>query len=601
MCYNQFEEGDNLNREWRMKVTSTNVEALADGADISKILSKILATRGITGIDEAKKFLTANLNDMHDPYTMKDMDLGTDIILDAIDEGKKIIVYGDYDADGITSTTILYKALKRLDANVDYYIPDRESEGYGMSSDRIRTLKGNGTEVILTCDNGISAIEEIELAKSLNISVVVTDHHEQRFIENEDGTRKYIKPLADAIINPKQYDCDYPFSSLCGAGIALKFVQVLFDKLGREEQELQEFIEIAGIGTICDVVDLVDENRIIAKNGIKYINKTSNIGLQALIDVLGLKEKSIKSYHIGFMIGPCINATGRLDTANLSVELLLTNSHDKAYELAKKLFDLNKKRQEMTLTNVEAIIEQIEENKMSNDNVLVVYKKDVHESIAGIVAGKVREKYNLPTIILTGGKEMPKGSGRSIEEYNMFEELLKCKDLLAKFGGHPMAAGLSLEEKNIDTFRKKLLENCMLTEKDLTYKVKIDKRIHLSEVSFELIKNLEILEPHGKANPNPVFAEKNVIVTAIRILGKKQNTLKLTLKIDEKNLIDAISFNRVDEFKELLKKKYGENYNNHLFNPINLKLDLVFTVGVNEFNGNTKRQLKIIDFRLSGK
>ncbi|GAA0177032.1 single-stranded-DNA-specific exonuclease RecJ [Clostridium sediminicola] len=588
-----------MNREWRMKVTSTDVESLADGADISKILSKILATRGITSVDEAKKFLRANLNDMHDPYLMKDMDLGTDIILDAIDEGKKIIVYGDYDADGITSTTILYKALKKLDANVDYYIPDRESEGYGMSSNRIKTLKENGTEVILTCDNGISAIEEIELAKSLDISIVVTDHHEQRFIENEDGTREYIKPVADAIINPKQYDCNYPFSYLCGAGIALKFVQVLFDKLGLEEQELKEFIEIAGIGTICDVVDLIGENRIIAKNGIEYINKTSNIGLLALIDVLGLKEKRIKSYHIGFMIGPCINATGRLDTANLSVELLLANNHDKAYELAKKLFDLNKKRQEMTQTNVEAIIEQIEENKMSNDKVLVVYKKDVHESIAGIVAGKVREKYNIPTIILTGGKEMPKGSGRSIEEYNMFEELLKCKDLLVKFGGHPMAAGLSLEEKNIDILRKKLLENCTLTEKDLMYKVKIDKRIHLREVSFDLIKNLEILEPHGKANPNPVFAEKNVIVTAIRILGKKQNTMKLTLKVDEKNLIDAISFNRVDEFKDLLEKKYGENYGNQLFNPTNLKLDLVFAVGVNEFKGNTKKQLKIIDFRLS--
>lgn len=588
-----------MKREWRMKVTSLDVEALAKRAGISKILSKILLTRGITSIEDAKKFLNASLNDMHKPYLMKDMDIGTDIILNAIDEGKKIIVYGDYDADGVTSTSILYKALAKLEANVDYYIPDRESEGYGMSCDRIKILKDNGTDVILTCDNGISAIEEIELAKSLDITVVVTDHHELRFIEKADGSREYVKPIADAIINPKQNDCDYPYKHLCGAGIALKFVQVLFEKLGFDEDELNEFVEIAGIGTICDVVDLNDENRIIAKNSIELINNTKNIGLQALIEVLALSDKKIKSYHIGFMIGPCINATGRLDTANLSVELLLTDNKEKAYELAKKLNDLNSIRQEMTNINVEAIIELIEDSNMKNDKVLVVYKEDIHESIAGIVAGKVREKYNVPTIILTGGKEMPKGSGRSIEEYNMFEELIKCKDILYKFGGHPMAAGLSLKEENIPKFRERLLKNSTLTERDLTYKVKIDKRIHLSEITFDLIKNLEILEPYGKANPSPIFAEKNIGVSAIRILGKNQNTLKFTLKINNKTLIDGICFNRIDEFMEMLEFKYGSNYKNIMYNPKDLKLDLVFMVGINEFNGNINKQLRIIDFRLS--
>ena len=410
-----------MKNQWRMKVTSVDIEDLSKSAKIDKILSKILATRGINNAEQANRYLAASLKHMYDPYMMKDMDLGTDIILEAIDEGTSIVVYGDYDADGVTSTTILYKALSKLDANVDYYIPDREHEGYGMSCERIKTLYEKGVEIILTCDNGISAIEEVEYAKSLGMIVIITDHHELRFIEKDENVREYIVPEADAIINPKQKDCTYPFKLLCGAGIALKFATVLYEKLGIEEEELNELIEIAGIGTICDVVDLLDENRIIAKNALRLINNTNNMGLQALIQELGLKDKTIKSYHIGFMIGPCINATGRLDTANISVELLLANDMDKAMQLAEKLNSLNKTRQDMTNKYVEEIIEDIENSTLKNDRVIVVFKKDLHESIAGIVAGKVREKYNLPTIILTGGKDMPKGSGRSIDEYIMFE------------------------------------------------------------------------------------------------------------------------------------------------------------------------------------
>ncbi|KYH29995.1 MAG: single-stranded-DNA-specific exonuclease RecJ [Clostridium thermopalmarium] len=587
-----------MKAEWRLRVTKCDVNKLAREAGVNSIIAKILAGRKIQNAEEIKKFMRASLNDLHNPFLMKDMDLGTDIILDAIDEGKKIIIYGDYDADGVTSTTILYKGLLNLDANVEYYIPDREAEGYGMSKDRIKILKEEGAEVILTCDNGISAVEEVKLAKELGMQVVVTDHHELPFIDTEEG-REYIIPEADAIINPKRNDCSYPFKFLCGAGIAFKFIQALYLKLGLDEKEAYKFIEIAGIGTICDVVDLIGENRIIAKNSLEMIKNTENLGLKALMDVLGIKDKEIKSYNIGFMIGPCINATGRLDTASLSVELFTTNDIHRAKELANILYELNKIRQDMTMKNVDDIVQIIQNSDLKNDKVLVIYKEDIHESIAGIVAGKIKEKFNLPTIILTKGKEMPKGSGRSIEEYNLFEELLKCKDLIDKFGGHPMAAGLSIKKENIPILRKRLNENCKLTKEDITPKIKIDKRIPLGFVNEELINSLEDLEPFGKGNSAPLFAEKGILISEIKFLGKDQNTLKLSCFINNKEKIDAIAFNRADEFKEIIKEKYGDKFEKIISNPSGLKLDIIFYPIINEFNGYRNKQLRIKDFRLS--
>ncbi|WP_423237156.1 single-stranded-DNA-specific exonuclease RecJ [Clostridium thermopalmarium] len=584
--------------EWRLRVTKCDVNKLAKEAGVSSIVAKILAGRKIQDAEEVKKFMSASLDDLHNPFLMSDMDLGTDIILDAVDEGKKIIIYGDYDADGVTSTTILYKGLLNLHANVEYYIPDRETEGYGMSKDRIKILKEEGAEVILTCDNGISAVEEVKLAKKLGMQVVVTDHHELPFIETEEG-REYIMPEADAVINPKRYDCSYPFKFLCGAGIAFKFIQALYLKLGLDEKEAYKFIEIAGIGTICDVVDLIGENRIIAKNSLEMIKNTENLGLKALMDVLGIKDKEIKSYNIGFMIGPCINATGRLDTASLSVELFTTNDIHRAKELANILYELNKIRQDMTMKNVDDIVQIIQNSDLKNDKVLVIYKEDIHESIAGIVAGKIKEKFNLPTIILTKGKEMPKGSGRSIEEYNLFEELLKCKDLIDKFGGHPMAAGLSIKKENIPILRKRLNENCKLTKEDITPKIKIDKRIPLGFVNEELINSLEDLEPFGKGNSAPLFAEKGILISEIKFLGKDQNTLKLSCFINNKEKIDAIAFNRADEFKEIIKEKYGDKFEKIISNPSGLKLDIIFYPIINEFNGYRNKQLRIKDFRLS--
>ncbi|KEI00907.1 single-stranded-DNA-specific exonuclease RecJ [Clostridium botulinum] len=584
--------------EWRLKVTKCDTKLLAQQCNISNITAKVLANRNIQNEEEAKKFLRASLEDLYSPFLMQDMQNGIDIILDAIDEGKKIVVYGDYDADGVTSTAILYKGLLELDANVEYYIPDRETEGYGMCSNRIKILKEQGTDIILTCDNGISAVEEVKLAKELGMQVVITDHHELPFKE-EQGEREYIIPNADAIINPKRNDCEYPFKMLCGAGIAFKFIQALYINVGIDDKKAYKFIELAGIGTICDVVDLVGENRIIAKNSLKMISNTTNLGLKCLIDVLGINNKEVKSYNIGFMIGPCINATGRLDTAALSVELLITDDEERAKELASILNDLNKTRQEMTMRNVEEIIDVVENSSFKEDKVLVIYKEDIHESIAGIVAGKVREKFNVPTIILTKGKEMPKGSGRSIEEYNLFEELLKCKELLDKFGGHPMAAGLSIKEENISELRQRLNANCKLTDNDIVPKIKIDKRIPLDIVNDELISEMEILEPFGKGNSSPLFAEKNVSVSQIRVIGKNQNTLKLTCIINDKEKIEAISFNKVNEFKEMLEVKFKNTFEKILLNLSNLKLDLIFYPIINEFNGNRTVQLRIKDFRLS--
>lgn len=568
---------------------------------LSEITINILVNRGVYKPTDIKNFIDPSIENVYDSFLMKDMDKGTEIIKKAIDENKNIVVYGDYDADGVTSTVILYTALKDCGANVSYYIPDRKNEGYGMCSERVEKLKKDGVEVILTCDNGISAIDAIKKAKELGMTVIVTDHHELPFNENE-GNREYIVPDADAIVNPKQKECKYPFEMLCGAGIALKFAKVIYEKIKGDFSKYLELVQFAAIGTICDVVDLKDENRIIAKTGLEYINNTKNIGLNALIKEIGLEEKVIKSYHIGFMIGPCINATGRLETASISAELFLCKDKEKAKVLARKLKELNNERQKMTSESVEETIELIESSSLKEDKILVVYNKDIDESIAGIVAGRIKEKYNLPTIIITKGKDMPKGSGRSIEGYNLFEELIKCKECIYKFGGHPMAAGLTIEEKNIDKLRKKLNSNCKLKREEFIPKIRIDKRVPLKAINMDLIKELEYLEPFGKENPSPIMAEKNIKVEGIKILGKDENTLKIICKVPQSNKrINALGFGIGKEFLEEMKDIYGVRYKDIVENPWNnpLDVDLIYYPQINEFNGFTSTQLKIIDYRIN--
>ncbi|MBU3093287.1 single-stranded-DNA-specific exonuclease RecJ [Clostridium sp. CF011] len=589
-----------MGKKWLIRNTSKDISSIAKSSGVSEVIAKILINRGVNNEIDIKKFMRASIEDLYDPFLMKDMGKATDLIKLAIENNEKIVVYGDYDADGVTSTVIMYKALKYCGANVEYYVPDREHEGYGINIDRIRKLNEQGFEVIITCDNGIAATEQVKLAKELGMIVIITDHHELSFEEDDKGIRTFKVPPADAVINPKQKECNYPFKQLCGAGIAFKFVQALYIKLGINKEYVKEFIEIAGIGTICDVVDLISENRIIAKNALVMLTNTKNLGLKCLKEILSINDKEIKCYHVGFQIGPCINATGRLESAAISVELLLCEEETRAKELAKTLFELNKKRQEMTTENVEEVIELIHHSTFKNDKVLVIYKDTIHESIAGIVAGRVRETFNVPTIILTKGKENPKGSARSIDEYNLFEELINCGELLEKFGGHPMAAGLSIKEENIEKLRWKLNSLCKLTNDDIVPKVRIDQRMPLNKINYEMIHELEILEPFGKGNSTPLLAEKNIPVLKIDILGKNANTLKIKCVMPGVNkTINGICFNRVEEFIEMLKDKYGEEYMNYLKSPKGMKIDLIFSPQINEYNGYKSIQLKILEFKLS--
>ncbi|WP_434283078.1 single-stranded-DNA-specific exonuclease RecJ [Clostridium botulinum] len=593
-----------MNKKWMLRRNKLNIRDIANKSGISETLCTVLVNREIYNLEDIKDFLEPSLEKLYNPLLMKDMDKGTEIIKRSIIDKKKIAIYGDYDADGVTSTVILYIALKECEANVIYYIPDRETEGYGMCTERVERLKAEGVEVIITCDNGIAALEQVERAKELGMTVVITDHHELPFIENENGEREYVVPKADAIINPKQKDCYYPFKMLCGAGIAFKFSKLLYEKLNMNPNKYKELLQFAAIGTICDVVDLKGENRIIAKLGLESINNTNNLGLRALIKETSLNEKNITSYNVGFIIGPCINATGRLDTAALSVELFLAKDIKRAEKLAKELRNLNTERQEITMEGVEEITYTIENSSLKNDKVLVIYKENIHESIAGIVSGRIKDAYNRPTIVLTKGKEMPKGSGRSIDGYNLFEELMKCKEYIYKFGGHPMAAGLTIEEKNIDKLREELNKNCNLKDEDFIPKIRIDKRLALKEVNLELIDSLQCLEPFGKGNSSPILAEKNIKIEGIRILGKDQNTLKLTCRVEDTNKrIHAIAFGKVDEFKRDLENIYeDENVENIITNPLmaGLKLDLIYYPMINEYNGNVYTQLRIIDYRING-
>lgn len=597
-----------MNKRWMLKTTKINVDEVARKAFISKYIAKILINRNIDDLNEIDKFLKGSLENLNDPFLMADMDKGTQIINDAIKCGKRIVIYGDYDVDGVCSTVILYKALKRVKANVQFFIPDREKEGYGLNRISIEKLQNSGVEVILTCDNGISAIDEIKYCKELGLEVVITDHHELPFTEKEDGSREEIMPQADAVINPKRSDCNYPFKLLCGAAIAFKFVIALYTKRGIEFKEVLQLMQFAGIATICDVVDLIGENRIIAKEALKIINNTNNPGLNSLKKHSDIKEKEINEYIIGFVFGPCINATGRLENAKMAVDLLITEDNYIADNLAKELVSLNKKRQEFTESSVKRVEGIIEDAKEKYKKVIVVYDKETHESIAGIVAGRIREKYNLPTIILTDGQEMPKGSGRSIEEYNMFEELLKCKDLIEKFGGHPMAAGLSIKEENIQLLSDELNNNFNLPDEVLIPKITIDVAMHINEVTPELIYDINMLQPFGKGNSSPTFADKNIFVEKAYAMGKEKNVLKLMVRTQGSTLsMEAVAFNAVDKFVSLLKDKFSKEFGElksfktyYIIEiPDNLKIDLIFSPQFNEFNGNKNINLKIIDFRIN--
>ena len=586
------------NEKWLLRNRKVDLKAMSEKYKISQLLCKLMVNRDIIDENIINSYINPIYKYLHSPKTMKDVVIAVDIIKRKIQENKKIRIIGDYDVDGIISVFILYTALKKCGANVDYEIPDRIKDGYGINENIVKVAYDEGVDTIITCDNGISAIDQIQYAKDLGLTVIVTDHHDVPFIE-EDGVRTFLSSQADAIINPKQIECEYKFKSICGAGVAFKLIEALYEEIGMDKEECYKLIEFVAIATVCDVVDLIDENRIFVKNGLEMLNNSKNIGINALKKACGLEDKEITAYHLGFVIGPCLNASGRLDSAKKGLELLLMEDNEEAKNLAQEIVDLNDARKNMTKEGVDRAINIIDSTDINNDKILVVYIPDIHESLAGIVAGRVKEKYNKPTIILTKSEEGVKGSARSIEEYNMFEGLLACKELLDKFGGHPMAAGLSLQEDKVDELRKALNNKCELTDEDLTRKIMIDSSLPLEYLNLHLIEELNVLEPFGKGNSKPVFGVRDAKITKAILLGKDKNVLKLKLLTNNNITIDAMIFNDLENFESKIIEKYGNEELDNLYNKSNnnIPMDFTFYPSINEWNGNKSIQIVVNGIR----
>jgi len=577
--------------KWFIRNNKVDINKISKNMGINEIIAKLLANRGIVDSDSINKFLEPNLNKLYPAELMKDLVLTAEILGKDINNNKKIRIVGDYDVDGVMSVCLLYKGLKRLGADVDYVIPDRVLDGYGINLNIIKTAKEDGVDTIITCDNGISAKDAIEFAKDLGFTIVVTDHHDV----------PEVLPDANAIINPKQLDCSYPFKNLCGAGVVFKLISYLY-KINGLAAEIYDFLEYVAIATICDVVDLIDENRIIVKYGLEKLNNTKNVGLKALIEACGILDKKIDVYHVGFIIGPSINASGRLDSALLALQLFLTEDSQLAKEIAIDLRDLNEERKKMTLDGIDKAEYQIKNSTLKDDKVLVIYEPKIHESIAGIIAGRIKERYNKPTIILTNGKDgQPKGSGRSIEEFNMYEELTKCKDILDKYGGHPMAAGLSLNVENIEELKRLLNDNISLTEDDLIPKIYIDMELPIEYINYKLIDDINGLEPFGKGNSKPIFGCKKLRITKGYLLGANKNVIKLNLLSPKGRRIDGLIFSEVEKFIEAMTDKYGEDQLENMYRGIenDVLVDILYYPSINEYKGNRSLQVIINNYRFN--
>ena len=583
---------------WIIKENNADIALMAKTLDISPILCEILANRNIRTKNTAIKYLQPSLGFLHDIRQMADVDSARDIIREGIANGKKFCIYGDYDVDGVSGTVILHKTLLNLGASSRYYIPHREKEGYGLNLDAIEEIAIHDN-ILITIDNGIAAITEVARAKELGLVVIIIDHHEASCIVNEnDETIEQIPP-ADAIIDPKRANCPYPFKEMSAAGIAYRFAKYLHASFDVEFTEESEFLVFAAIAAFCDVVDLVDENRIIAANGLSILQRQAfkNIGLNALVKARNLEYNKIDVFDIGFILGPCINATGRLDSAELAVELFLCDDTVTADILACKLVELNSKRKELTAQFAEKTIEELAD---SGDKVLVTFQSDMHESIAGIVAGRVKDALQRPTIVFTKSGDIAKGSARSIEAYNIFEEMQKQKELFIRFGGHKMAAGASLLMENIDLLRERLNSTCMLTDEDFVPIIYIEKELSLDEITFELAQSLKILAPFGKANKQPIFITREVYTESVEIIGQSGTTLRLTFRSEFGRKIRAVAFKSVDKFNDILTKSYSkeifERFNTGRLKNLAVKMDIVYHIEINTYNGNSSLQLRVLDF-----
>ena len=583
---------------WVLLRKGADFEAIGKRYQISPRLACLIRNRDVIGEEAIDRYLNGTISDLYDGMLMKDADKAIDILKEKIAEEKKIRVIGDYDIDGVNAAYILLEGLERLGAYVDSDIPDRISDGYGLNQHLIDRAYDDGIDTVITCDNGIAAANEIAYGKELGMTVIVTDHHEVPFDE-ENGEKKYQLPPADAVIDPKRADCNYPFKGLCGAAVAYKMMEALWESMGKDSADLDDLIENVAIATVGDVMDLEDENRIFVKEGLQMLRRTKNPGLKALIECTGIDKDNLNSYHIGFVLGPCINASGRLDTAKRALKLLRVRTQKEADILAGDLKALNDSRKDMTEEAVRLAKEQVELTDLSEDRVLVIYLSDCHESLAGIVAGRIRECYYKPVFVLTDAEDGAKGSGRSIDGYHMYEELNRCKDLLDKFGGHRLAAGFSLKKENIAGLRRRLNENCTLTEEEMKEKVTIDMEMPFSCVTEELVKELELLEPFGKGNTKPVFAARGITLLGTRILGKNRNVLKIKARDGNGTVIEAMLFQNVERFLKNLEETYGRMEVDALMQGRggHIKIAVTYYPGINEYMGKKTPQIVITHYR----
>ncbi|MBR1701582.1 MAG: single-stranded-DNA-specific exonuclease RecJ [Lachnospiraceae bacterium] len=605
--------------KWMVAAKKADFGKWAEEFGIDPVVARILRNRDLTDEEQVRKFLRGTLADCHSPWLLKDMDKAVEIVDNAIKQGQKIRVIGDYDVDGICSSYILTKGFAYLGADVDTAIPHRIHDGYGLNDHLIELAKEDGVKLIVTCDNGIAAAKQIELAVSLGIDVVVTDHHEVPYEVQEDAetgepVRVEVLPPALAVVDPKRQECGYPFKGICGGMVAYKMMQALLERarlperggmpgrVGGQDADgaralLEELLEFASFSTVCDVMELMDENRIVVKEGLKRMQRSRNLGLQALMEVNGLEPARISAYHLGFVLGPCLNATGRLDTAKRALELLQSTTKQEAMQAAVELKELNDSRKNLTSEGVEQAETYIREHQLEQDKVLVIYLPKVHESLAGIIAGRIREHYNKPTIVLTKGEERVKGSGRSIETYHMYDALTRVKELFTKYGGHKMAAGLSLEERNVDALRERLNEGCTLTEEDFIPVVHIDVPMPVEYATETLADQLEILEPFGVGNPKPLFAQKDLKFVSAARMGGSGNFARFTVVTPGHKREQMVLFRKLDEFEALLQQKYGEECIKKLYaGQGDYSVSVVYQLGMNTYKGKTEKQFIIQNF-----
>lgn len=583
---------------WVLLRKGADFQHISEKFHISPRVASLIRNRDVIGDDAIEKYLNGTIADLYDGMLMKDMDKAVAVLGEKIKENAKIRIIGDYDIDGIQSTYILLEGFRMLGADVDSDIPDRMKDGYGLNRNLIDRALEADVDTIITCDNGIAAAEEIAYAKSMGMTIVVTDHHEVPYTEIGAG-RRYILPEADAVVDPKQEDCTYPFKGLCGAAVAYKLVEALMEAMGKDAEDADYLMENVAIATIGDVMDLVDENRIFVKQGLDMLKRTENLGLKALMECTGVNVDKLSPYHIGFVIGPCMNASGRLDTAKRALELLEAKKVAEADLLAGDLKALNDSRKDMTAQAIEEAFIQVENSELKDADVLVVYLPECHESLAGIVAGRIREKYYRPVFVLTKGAEGLKGSGRSIETWHMYEGLNRVKHLLSKFGGHKMAAGLSMPEENLEQFRKEINEKSGITPEDLNEKIAIDMQLPFECVNEKFVEELAVLEPFGKGNARPVFAERQVQVESARILGKNKNVLKLQVKDLHGTRMDAMYFGDVNTFVEYVREKFGDIACECLLHGHGHGIVMAFTYypDINEYQGVRTPQIVIQNYK----